>query len=386
MIKYAERMQEIPFSTIRSLFERASQLEIAGQPIVHLDIGRPDFDTPQHIKQASVKALNEGHVHYTSNYGLLPLRQSIAKKLKNDNALSINPDNEVIVTAGVSEAIVISMIALLNPGDEVLIPGPLFPAYAMAARMAGAIPITVATHPENNYQPTQHDLQAVLSNRTKMLIVITPGNPTGVVFDIETLKMLADFSTSHNLFVLSDEIYEKLIYDNHTHISIASLPGMQQRTLTLNGFSKAYAMSGWRLGYVAGDVNLIQVLLRIHQNTTVCANTPAQWGAIAALDGSQISTQAMIHEFDRRRKLLIEQLNTIPNISFPRPEGAMYIYINVSKLSDDAYHLANQLLEKAHTAVIPWDREHIRIAYGNSYENLAIAIQRMRNFFMPSVC
>lgn len=387
MRQVAERMDRIPFSRIRAIFERVNRLEQEGVPVIHLEVGRPDFDTPEHIKQAGYRALHSGQVHYTSNYGILPLREAIARKLEHDNHLVFNPKTEIIVTAGVSEGILITMMALLNPGDEVLIPEPLFPCYVKAARMAGAIPVAVPVYAKNKYQPARVDLESRLSKRTRMLVVTTPGNPSGVVMSESTLKDLACFSIENDLLVMADEIYEKLIYDNCRHISIASLPGMRSRTITLNGFSKSYAMTGWRLGYVAAEEWLIQALIRVHQYSVVCATSFAQWGGVAALEGSQMCVQAMVDEFNRRRLFLIEQLQNIPGISFPRPEGAMYVYVDVSRLTQSAYQLANDLLEHAHVAVVPWDERHIRISYGNSYENLETALERMSECLLyTAVC
>jgi aspartate/methionine/tyrosine aminotransferase len=342
-----------------------------------LEVGRPDFDTPAHIKQAACRALDNGQVHYTSNYGILILREAIADKLRRDNRLSYDPQDEIIVTAGVSEGIVMTMMALLNPGDEVLIPEPVFPCYVMAARLAGAVPITVPVSAANGYQPTRADLLAKLSPRSRLLVVTSPGNPTGAVWDVQTLQALAEVAIAHNLFVMADEIYEKLIYDGRQHLSIASLPGMRARTVTLNGFSKSYAMTGWRLGYVAADAALCQALIRIHQYTVVCATSFAQWGGWAALTGGQACVQEMVAEFDRRRLLVVGQLQAMPGIRFLRPQGAMYVYADVSELSSDAYRFADELLEHAHVAVVPWDKRHIRLAYGNSYDNLKTALERI---------
>jgi aminotransferase len=382
MVKIAERMAHIPFSAIRSMFERVSLLEQRGNEVIHLEVGRPDFDTPNHIKQAAARSLNNGEVHYTSNYGIPLLREAISDKLKRDNQLNFNPQTEIIVTAGVSEGIMITMMALLNPGDEVLVCEPLFPAYQMAARMAGAVVVTVPVSAGNGYQPTPADLLSRLSNRTRMMIVTTPGNPTGVVTSKATLLMMANFAIEHDLVVMSDEIYEKLIYDGLAHISIASLPGMRERTITLNGFSKSYAMTGWRVGYVAADARLIQAMVRIHQNSVVCANSFAQWGAVAALDGPQAPMEAMVKEFDNRRLLMIEQLEQMPGLSFVRPQGAMYVLVDVSQITDDSNNLADDLLQQAFVAVVPWDKRHIRLSYGNSHANLQIALQRMGEFFV----
>jgi aminotransferase len=380
MLKISDRMNDIPFSGIRAIVERVSQLEKMGARVLHLEIGRPDFDTPAHIKQACHQALDDGLVHYTSNYGILPLRNAIARKLERDNQIVCDPERELIVTVGVSEGILISMTALLNPGDEVLILEPLFAPYAHSARMAGALPVAVPVSPDNNYKPSRRDLEERVSPRTRMLVVTTPGNPTGVVLDEETLQDVASFAIENDLFVLADEIYEKLIYDHQRHISIASMPGMWSRTITLNGFSKSYAMTGWRLGYVAANAQLIQALVRIHQYSVVCANSIAQWAGIAALDGPQNEQQLMVDEFDRRRSFVIKQLQTIPGVTFPRPQGALYVYANVSNVTSNAYQFADDLLNHTQVAVVPWDKQHIRIAYSARYEDIEQAMKRIHEF------
>jgi aspartate/methionine/tyrosine aminotransferase len=248
--------------------------------------------------------------------------------------------------------------------------------------MAGAVVVTVPVSAENGYQPTREDLLSRLSTRTRMMIVTTPGNPTGLVTSKATLLMMANFAIKHDLIVMSDEIYEKLIYDGLQHISIASLPGMRERTLTLNGFSKSYAMTGWRVGYVAADARFIQAMIRIHQNSVVCANSFAQWGAVAALDGPQEPMEAMVREFDRRRLLMIEQLKQMSGLSFVRPQGAMYVLVDVSQQTSNAHQLADDLLQQALIAVVPWDNRHLRLSYGNSYANLQTALQRMGEFLV----
>lgn len=376
----AQRMQQIPFSPIRKIFERVNQLKQQKHPVIHLEVGRPDFDTPEHIKHAGANAMERGQVHYTSNYGIEPLRQAISEKLARDNQVFVNPDNEVIVTAGVSEAIMISMMALLNPGDEVLIPEPLFPCHTMSAEMAGAVVVPVPVFAEHGYKPQVTDLMARVTDKTRMMVLTTPGNPTGVVLDRETLGELAQFAIDQDLLVLSDEIYEKLIYEGHHHLSIASFPGMHSRTLTCNGFSKSYAMTGWRLGYVVGDKHLIDALIRIHQYTVVCTTSFSQWGGVAALNGPQQPMLDMVDELDSRRQLLMRELDQIPGVKYVYPQGAMYLYCDVSGLTDDAFELAEALLEQAYIALVPWDKKHIRISYGNTYDNLQQAMHRFQAY------
>jgi aspartate/methionine/tyrosine aminotransferase len=382
MQQAADRMGQIPFSGIRKMLEKVKRMEQQGKVAIHLEIGCPDFDTPEHIKQAAFQAMCDGEVHYTSNYGIAPLRTAIAEKLLRENGMAYDPSAEIIVTAGVAEGITATMMALLNPGDEVLIVEPLFPSYVMAARMAGAIPVAVPVTAENGYQPRRGELERCLTRRTRMLVVITPGNPTGVVLDETTLTMLADFAIQYDLLVVADEIYEQLIYDGRRHISIGALPGMRCRTVTLNGFSKSYAMPGWRLGYIAADAALVCSIIRIHQYAVVCANTISQWAGVAALTGPRQCLTEMVAEFDHRRRMVVDQLRQIPDISFPNPQGALYVYVDVSELTCDARQLADELLEKAHVAVAPWDKKHIRLSYANSFDNLKEAMERIHGLLV----
>lgn len=373
----AERMDFIPFSSVRSIFEKAAAMEKDGIGVLHLEIGRPDFDTPRHIKDAAKTALDKGLTQYTSNYGILPLRQAIARKLERENHLDYCPESEVLVTSGVSEGIMISMMALLNPGDEVLIPDPALPCYAMAARMAGAVPVSVPASRENGYRLNVGTLQTWVTRKTRMLVIVSPGNPSGEVLDRATMQGIADFAIENDLLVLSDEIYEKFIYGDVTHTSIASLAGMRGRTITLNGFSKSYAMTGWRLGYLAADASIMRSIIRIHQYAVVCSNSIAQWAGVAALEGPQADLYMMVEEMARRRRLVLKALRSAAPIGFPPPDGAMYVYLNVENLGLAAHHLADLLLEQARVAVVPWDYGHIRISYAANGGDLPEAMHRI---------
>lgn len=377
-MKVAERMNYIPFSGIREVFEEVKRREKKGERIIHLEIGRPDFDTPAHIKEAAKSALNEGKVHYSSNYGLPELREAIARKLQLDNNLFYDPASEIIVTVGITEGILISMMALLNPGDEILIPSPSFPCYSSCARMAGAVPIAVPLKEEKEFNPDIHDFLSRITQKTRMIVINTPNNPTGAVFRAEVLEGLAQLAQEKDLFILSDEIYEKMVYDGNRHFSIASIPGMKERTITLNGFSKSYSMTGWRLGYAAASSEVVSGLVRIHQYSTVCATSFAQWGAIQALNGPQDSVKAMVQEFDRRRVMIMKRLLEMPGIWFVRPKGAFYVFLNIRGLHKTPQELTDYLLDKAKVAVVPWETDHIRLSYANSYENLEEAMYNMK--------
>lgn len=377
-------MKHIPFSGIRKVFEKAKRLEEEGQRVINLGIGRPDFDTPAHIKQAAKEALDAGMVHYSSNYGLPELREAIAARLERDNGLTYDPNGEIIVTVGANEAVLMSMAATLKPGDEVIIPDPAWLHYFYCARLVGAVPVAVPLREEKEFKLDPDDVARAITPRMRMLVVTTPHNPTGSVLDEEMLQALADIAEKYDLLVLSDEIYEKIIYDGVKHISFASLPGMRERTLTVNGFSKTYAMDGWRLGYVAAPRELIAVLIRVHQYTTVCATTFIQMGAVAAYHGPQDCVAEMVAEFDRRRQYLIPALNEIEGISCVQPQGAFYAFPSIKTTGKSSAEIADFLLEEAKVALIPgsdfgqYGEGYLRIAYSNSLENIQEAVERIK--------
>ncbi len=381
-MQIADRMAEIRFSGIRKILEQVNLLEKQGRHIIRLEIGRPDFDTPQHIKDAAIQALNNGQVHYSSNYGISQLSEAICNKLNTENQVAYAPQ-EVIVTAGANEAVFIAMMALLNPGDEVLIPDPCWVAYHPCATMAGATPVSVPLHFSKGFVPQVEDIAAQITPKTRMLVINTPQNPTGVVYGPETLQKLAQLAVEHNLYVLSDEIYERIIYDGARHVSIATFPGMRERTIIINGMSKIFSMTGWRLGYAAADRPLTDAMIRIHQNTMACATSFAQWGGVAALTGPQQPAEEMVAEFKRRRNFLYQALQEIPGVRPVHPSGAFYLFVNIEELGRSSEEVAMYLLEKAGVAVVPgssfgcFGEGCLRISYANSYENLEIAVARM---------
>jgi aminotransferase len=382
-MRISHRMETIPFSGIRKVFEEVVRREKKGDSIIHLEIGRPDFDTPPNIKEKAKWALDKGFVHYTSNYGLPELRDAISQKLKSDNGLDYHPDNEIIVTIGANEAVFIAMMALLNPGDEVLVPSPCWTHYYQCARLSGAVPIPVPLKKENNYLPVVEDFEQHLSSKTRMMVINSPNNPTGAVYGKDCLEQLGDFVNKHDLIVLSDEIYEKLIYDTARHISFAAIANMYERTVTINGLSKIYAMTGWRLGYTAAPRQLSSVMVRVHQYTSVCATTFAQYGGVEALNGPQDSVERMVQEFNRRRMMVCERLKSMSGIHLVEPLGAFYVLPYIGELGISPEAFATYLLDKARIAVVPGEAfgdftaGTIRISYANSYENLVKAMDRM---------
>jgi len=382
-MKVADRMDTIPFSGIRKIFEEVIRREKAGEKIIHLNIGRPDFDTPKNIKEAAKKALDEGKVHYASNYGIPELRDAIAQKTEQENNIVYDPAGEIVVTVGANEGVLLAMMGLLNPGDEVLIPDPVWLHYFYCAQLAGAVPISVPTREENEFVPSIADFKSLLTEKTKMIVLTSPNNPTGAVASAEALDALAQLAKEKDLFVISDEIYESMVYDGNRHISIASLPGMKERTIIVNGFSKKYSMTGWRLGWICSDKELMSAMIRIHQYTTVCVTTFAQYGAAEALTGPQDEINRMITEFDRRRGFVYDQLKAMPGIKTLRPKGAFYIFPNITGTGKTSEEITNYLLEEAKIAVVPgsvfgnYGEGYIRISYANSYENLEIAMNNM---------
>ena len=383
-MRTADRMKSIPFSGIRAVFEEVLRREKMGEKIIHLNIGEPDFDTPKHIKDAAKKALDEGKTHYSSNYGIPELREALAQKLSQENGLAYDPATEIIVTVGGNEAVLITMMGLLNPGDEVLIPDPCWLNYFYCVQMAGAVPIPVPAKEEYEFIPHRDDFRSRVTPKTRMIIINTPNNPTGAVYKAEALEELAQLAREKDLFVLSDEIYEKMVYDGAHHVSIGSFPGMKERTITVNGFSKNYSMTGWRLGFVATDREVISALVRIHQYATICATSFAQWGAVAAIRGPQTEMNHMIEEFNRRRNLVYNALIDMPGIDVVKPLGAFYIFPNIKETGKTPMELTQYLIEEAKIAVVPgtvfgeFGNEFIRISYANSYKNLEIAMEKMK--------
>ena len=385
-VPLAERIALVPFSGIRKVFERAKALEREGRSVIFLETGRPDFDTPAHIKDAAKRALDHGDVHYTSNYGTPALREAIAGKLRRDNGLSYDLETEILVTVGAAEAILAAFLALTGPGDEILCPEPGWLNYAAAARLAGALPVSVPLRESNAFQMDPDDVRRRLTPRTRLLVVVSPHNPTGTVQTPEVLRGLAEVAVQHNLVIVSDEIYEKILYEERGHISPAILPGLRDRTITVNGFSKAYSMTGWRLGYAAAAPAFIQAMNRVHQYNVACACSFAQAGAVAALTGPQDCVATMVREFRRRRDLIVPALNTIDGLSCLRPGGAFYVWLNIRGRRVTSEEFALRLLETAYVSLVPGTvfgdagQGYVRLSYANSYQRLTEAVERIRRF------
>lgn len=378
------KAQRIPYSGIRTVFDRAKELESEGQAIIHLEIGRPDFDTPSHIVEAAVEALRAGKHHYSQNAGIPELRQAITDKYAEEYQLEYSPKSDVVVTNGVAEGVYVAIHSLLDPGDQILIPDPRWVNYDVDAISNDVEPVDYTLYEDKNYQPDPDDIADKITPKTRMILLASPSNPTGGVNSLAVLEKIAQLAQEHDLVVLSDEIYEKIIYPPAEHISIATLEGMKERTLILNGLSKFYSMTGWRLGYVLGEEKYLNPILRYHQYMVTSTNTFAQWGAVTALKGDQGPAFAMIGEFQRRRDYIYKAINQISGFSSAEPLGAFYLFPSVKETGMDGYQMSKMLLEKASVATVPGEcfgkngAGHIRISYANSLENLKVAVANIK--------
>ena len=382
--KTAKRMESLPFSEIRAVMEKATKMQQAGENVIHLEIGRPDFDTPEKIKEAAYESLKAGHVFYTSNYGIPALRKEIAKWETEHHGVQYDAD-EVLVTVGVGEATYASMAAFLEDGDEVLVPNPVWLNYIHVPSSLGAVPVTYNLKEENNYQIDMEELESKITDKTKMIVIVNPSNPTGGVLSRETLEKLSQLAIKNDLLVVADEIYSQLVYDDTKHVSIASLPGMKERTITLGGFSKAYSMTGWRLGYMCAPRGIIAACVSVHQYTITCASSFVQEAAVTALRDCADDVEAMRQEYQRRKDYAVKALNEIDGISCNDPQGAFYIFVNVKSLGMSSMEVAEYFLEEAKVAMVPGSafgsegEGYLRLSYACSYEDLQEAIRRIKD-------
>lgn len=388
----ADRLTQIPFAGIRKVFQRANELEAQGQKIIHFEIGRPDFDTPPHIKEAAKLALDEGHVHYAPNGGILALREALAMRLKADKQLDYNPENEIMVTAGGQEALYLTFLGLLNPGDEVIIPDPSFGPFALGIQLAGGVPVKVALDPASNFSYDFAAAKRALSPRTKAILVNSPQNPTGGFLTKEQLKQVADFALENDLILISDEAYDQLVYEG-TFISPASFPGMKDRTIVCGTLSKTYAMTGWRIGYIAASEAIIGAAIRLQQNIMLSLCTFAQHGAVAALTGPQDCVESMVQEFSRRRLLVLDMLKQIPGLELTGiPKGAFYAFPRITLPQVTSAQVADSLLNQAGVAVVDGlafgegGNGHIRISYAVSYDDCRIGLERIGEAMRTLYC
>jgi aminotransferase len=376
----SRRMAAVPPSAIRRFFDILNTMD----DVISLGIGEPDFVTPDHICQAGVDSLYAGCTSYSSNAGSLELRELIAAQLNDLYGTTYDPETEIVVTVGASEAILDFMIAVLDPGDQVIIPQPCFVSYVPSVLFAGGEPVIVDAHYENDFSVTADEIEAAVTDRTKVLFVSYPSNPTGAVVSREEMLRIADVVQRHDLLVLSDEIYDRLVYGIE-HVSVASLPGMWERTAHVGGFSKSYAMTGWRIGYIAGPRQVIEPVAKVHQYAIMCASTMAQHAAIAALRNGEPDVQRMLAQYDRRRRVIVDGFNDIGLPTF-EPRGAFYCFPRITLVGLDDTEFAERLLVEEKVAMVPGSafgatgKGHVRACYAASMEEIEEALVRVRRF------
>ena len=385
MTKWKERISPavhaVPPSGIRKYFDIAAEME----DVVSLGVGEPDFITPWSIRESCVHGLEQGYTSYTANRGMLELREEIAAHYASRYGISYEPAKDILITVGVSEALDIAMRAILSPSDEVLIPEPCYVSYQACVTFAGGKPVPVAAKLENDFRITPEELEPHVTKRTKALLIGYPNNPTGAVMSKDDLQKIAAFAEKHDLIVVSDEIYGDLTYGGMEHTAFSSLPGMKERTILLNGFSKAYAMTGWRIGYALGNPDFIAAMTKIHQYTMLCAPITAQIAAVEALRRGEKYMKKMVAEYDRRRHLIYDGFQKL-GLSCFEPKGAFYIFPNITSSGYTDEEFAENLLIKEHVALVPGSafgesgKGHIRCSYATSIDKISEALARIGNF------
>ncbi len=376
----AERVRSIPPSGIRRFFDLLASMD----GVISLGVGEPDFTTPWHIREAAIHSLEEGYTMYTSNLGTLELREELARHLARTYEVVYDPRRELLITVGVSEALDLALRAILNPGDEVLIPEPSYVSYGPCTVLAGGTVVPVPTQVESDFKVSAAALEERITPATKAILLGYPNNPTGAVLDYEELLAIARLAERHDLLVVADEIYDRLVYDG-SHTCFASLPGMRERTILLGGFSKAYAMTGWRIGYAAAPADILEAMLKIHQYGALCAPIMSQKAALQALRAGEEDVQAMVAEYNRRRRVIVKSLNEIGLKCF-EPRGAFYAFPAIAITGLDSATFAERLLLEEKVAVVPGSafgpsgEGYVRMCYATSMEQIDEALRRIDRF------
>ena len=379
---YAKRMAVCGTETAFEVLSRAKALEAQGRHIVHLEIGEPDFDTPAYIKNAAIKALNDGYTHYTPAAGIAQVRETVAEYVSKTRNISVDPD-EVVITPGAKPIMSFVMLALVDPGDEVIYPNPGYPIYESMINFTGGTPIPILLKEELDFRLDLEELAQRITPKTKLIILNSPHNPTGGILSRKDLERIAELIEGEDIFVLSDEIYSRIIYDGE-HISLASLSGMKEQVIILDGFSKTYAMTGWRLGFGVMNKELANKVTKLQVNFTSCSAAFVQMAGMAALKGPQDDVEKMVVEFRRRRDVIVHGLNQIPGVTCALPKGAFYAFPNVRSFKKPAKEIADYLLNEAGVAVLSgtafgaYGEGYLRLSYANSVENIQEALHRMK--------
>jgi aspartate aminotransferase len=384
--RIADRVKKLAGSPTVAVMDKARRLKAEGRSVVDLSGGDPDFDTASHVTQAAIEALRSGFTHYTSSRGIPELLRAIARKLETENGAVYKPQSEILVMPGAKQALFVAAQALLNPGDEVIIFDPCWVSYAPCIEMAGGVPVSVPMNTQTAAAELKARLDRAMTPRTALVIVNTPTNPTGQVWTLDHLQALAQVVRAHDIWVLSDEIYETIVFDNARHISIAALPGMNERTMVLNGLSKSHAMTGWRLGYIAGPELLIAEMLKVHQHSSTCASSFVQKAAVAALEGPAEYVRHMTECYRARRDRLVAHLNALPGVQCEQPQGTFYAFPNIVGTNLSSIEFAGRLLEAEAVAVTPGDAfgaagtGYVRLSFANSDDMLEEGARRIARF------
>ncbi len=378
-----KRLEVMPFGGLYEIFVKANKLEAAGNRVIHMEMGRPDFDSPDFAKEAVKVALDKQKVHYVDINGIEELRIAIAEREKRKFGIEFDYQNEISVTAGAAEAIQAIMLAYLDPGDEVVVSSPFFSAYYEQALIANVNLVEVPVKMEHNWALRIEDLEAAISPKTKILLINSPNNPTGYVLSKENLAEIADLAIAKDLLVISDECYDEFLYEGE-HYSISCLPGMKERTLIVKSASKAFSMTGWRIGYVIGPAHMIKYINKVHQNMSTCATAFAQYGAVEAFKYGDEYINAMVTEFKRRRDCMFEGIQKIERLRMLKPKGAFYAFPDISALGMSETDFCNYLIEEAGVVGVPgpsfgtYGKGHIRLAYCRKYEDVEEAVEKMK--------
>lgn len=382
MIKLSDMTMKTPASPIRKMFNIASTMENT----ISFAIGEPDFTTPQNIIDAACQALHEGETHYTPNAGILSLREAIAERLTEKNGVTYNPEDEIVVTSGGMEALMLAMMVTINPGDEIIITDPCWSNYPSQIGMCGGIPKFVKVYEEDGFVYNPDNLKKAIGKNTKGILINSPANPTGGVAGPRVLEEIAKIAKEHDLFVISDEVYKYFVYDGAEFVSISSLEGMKERTIVIDSFSKTYAMTGWRVGFAVGPTNVIGNMVKLQENVAACVNTSAQFAAVEALKGTQEPLMNMINKYASRRELITNGINSIKGVSCIKPKGAFYVFMNITKTGMACDEFAMELLKSEGVVVVPGTgfgeagQGFVRLSYATSEENIKEGLTRIERF------
>lgn len=393
-MKLAKRVQALTPSTTLAITAKAKELKAQGLDVIGLGAGEPDFNTPQHIIDAATHSMNEGHTKYTPSAGLPQLKEAIIAKMKRDQKLDYKP-SEIIVGSGAKHVLYTLFQAILDEGDEVIIPTPYWVSYPEQVKLADGVPVYCEGKEDNSFKITPEDLEAVITDRTKAVIINSPSNPTGMLYSREELATLGEVCLKHDILIISDEIYEKLVYGDHVHVSIAELsPQLKENTIIVNGVSKSHSMTGWRIGYACGNEVIIKAMTNLASHSTSNPTTTAQFGTIAAYEGSQDAVEKMRQAFEGRLNIIYDKLVAIPGVSCVKPQGAFYLFPNVKEAASltgysNVDEFATALLEEALVAVIPGSGfgapDNIRLSYATSLELLEKAVDRIESFMAAKI-